>query len=242
MIKDNRLKDSVLDDSASIYSQREEISEKEKIKNMTLKEKFAYFNHYYRNKTLLTIGLTAFVIYFLYTVLSPKPVNQLFVVAINNTVTNEAVETITNDMTEILAIDPETEDITIDNSFYIGGEGDVSEYTIANEQKLAAYLFSGELDIIIAPEEVFKTHAYYGNFHKITDQLPTNLISKLANNFLYTTLEDTNEVGPYGIYLDDTVVYDNTNTIMKKPVLGIVANSSHEENAIEFIKYIFNLY
>lgn len=238
-----KLEKSILDDSADIYKPREEKSEKEKLKEMTPKEKWVYFNHYYRNKLIAFIGIAAFVIYLGYSIFAPKPVNKLYVAIINGSVNQESVELLRKDFADYIQLDAKTETLTIDNSFYLGTNG-LGEYSYANEQKLSTYIFAGEIDIIIAPEKDMENYAKLGTLIKITDQLPTNMVTKFADNFFYGAEVDDDVIGPtfpYGIYLDDTVVYDNSDKIMEKPVLGIVANSQNDETAIDFIRYIFQL-
>lgn len=238
-----KLEKSILDDSADIYKPREEKSEKEKIKDMTLKEKWVYFNHYYRNKTIAFIGIAAFVIYLLYSIFAPKPENKLYVAILNGSVSQAGVDQIKTEFAEYIDLDEQKELLTIDNSFYLSSSG-LSEYSLANEQKLSTYIFAGEIDIIIAPEADMTNYAKFGTLIKITDQLPTNMVTKFAQNFFYGAVEEDGVMGPtspYGIYLDDTVVYDNSGKLIEKPVLGIVANSEHDETAIDFINYLFQL-
>lgn len=241
MMKENRLKESVLDDSAVIYQKRDKQSEKEKFKSMNGKQKLEYFNNYYRNKLIIGIAIVAFLIYLFYTMLSPRPVTELFVAVINNGISSTDVETIKTDFGEILGVEPDSQGLIIDNTFYTSTYGEMSELTLANEQKLATYIFSGEIDIIVAPESDFENYAYYGNFIKLSDILPSDLITTLAPKFVDAELEDTKETSAYGIALNDVVVYDSSNQQIKNPVLGIVANTKNKENCVEFIKYLFDL-
>ncbi len=241
MIDEDRLKNTTLDNSAEIYQPRIQQTEKQKLSEMTFKEKVSYFNNYYRSKTIIIILICILVIYFAYSVLTPKPENVLYVAVLNNALDSETATTLQSDFGEHLKIDPKTQTILLDTSFIIG-TGDASEYSLSNEQKLATYFYAAEIDVIIAPESSFTKYAYYGNLDKLSDQLPTDLCSSLADSFYYSPLEEDPTVSAYGIYLDGATIYDKNGEIMDRPVLGIVANSKYKQNVVEFIRYLFNLY
>jgi hypothetical protein len=242
MIKDSRLKDSALDDSADIYKQRDVKTEKEKLSEMTSKEKLEYFNSYYRNKTIAILAILAFIIYAVYSMLTPKPETVLYAAVINYALDEESAVTLQEDMGKILNINPKTEEIMIDTSFYMGTEGDVSQFSLSNQQKLGTYFYAGDIDVLIAPESDFAGYAYNGTFSKISDQLPTDLYTKLTDSFYFSDLEEDATKNAYGIYLDGAKIYNNAGELIEKPVLGIVANSKHKENAIELIRHLFDIY
>lgn len=258
MIKETRLKESVLDDSADIYKKREKLSEKEKFKSMNGKQKLEYFNNYYRNKLIAIVAIVAFSIYLIVTILTPRPETELFVAVINNAISSENVETLKTEFSQVLGIEPEDDSqrLIIDNTFYTSTYTETSELTLANEQKLATYFFAGEIDILIASESDFANYASMGNFMKLSDALPSDLIATLAPKFVYAEVKDTDlddtesedskteDAGiksAYGISLKDVVVYDSSNQPIDNPVLGIIANTKQRENGVEFIKYLFGL-
>ena len=242
MINENQLKDTTLDDSAALYQPRKKQTEKQKLSEMTFKEKVVYFNNYYKWKTISIIAVLALVVYAVYSILTPKPETVLYAAIINYAIDDETAASLQGDFGQHLGIDPETEEIMIDPSFFLGTEDDASEFSISNEQKLATYFYASEIDIIIAPESKFEKYAYYGNLSKLSDQLPTDLCSSLADSFYSSRLEDSTAVSAYGIYLDGATIYDKSGEIIDRPVLGIVANSKFKQNGIDFIRYLFKLY
>jgi hypothetical protein len=242
VIEDKRLNKSTLDDNADIYRRRDAISEKQKLSEMNFKEKLEYFNTYYKYKTIAIIAATVFVIYFLYTVLTPKPETVLYSAVINYAISEEQATIIQEEFGDYLDINPDKENILIDTSFYLGTSGDFNQVTMTNEEKLQVYLFGSDIDIIIAPESSFSKYASFDYFEKLSDQLPTDLISKLADSFYYSTTDENPTNTPYGIYLDNAKIYDNSGKRIERPILGIVVNSEHKSNAVEFVRYIFSLY
>ncbi len=242
MIKESQLKKTVLDDSADIYNRRQEQSEKQKLSEMTLKEKISYFNSYYRLKTLVSIGIVAFMAYMAYTMLTPKPETILYTAVINSALDDEMATALQNDFGQQLGIDTETQEIRVDTSYFLGSEDNASEYTLSTEQKLVTYFYAGEIDVLIAPESVFSKYAGFGYFSKLSDQLPTDLCTALADSFYYAATEESPAESAYGIYLNGAEIYDGKGQLIDKPVLGIVANSKYKQNGVELIRYLFNLY
>jgi hypothetical protein len=242
VITESRLKNTTLDDSAEIYQKREQLTEKQKLSNMTFKEKLVHFNSYYRMKTILIITLVALVVYFAYSILTPSPETVLYAAVVNNAVGDETAATLQTDFGKHLGINTNTQDILVDTSFYLGTEDNASEYTIANSQKLTTYIFAKEIDVIIAPESVFANYAVNGSLCKLSDQLPTDLCSTLADSFYYSSSTDNPKVSAYGIYLDNAALGNNNTDSQEKTVLGIVVNSKQKQNAVEFIRFLLKLY
>ena len=229
-------KETRLNDSAEIYKPRDEKTERQKLKDMSFKDKITYFNDYYRSKTIIGIVIIGFLIYFAYTVFGPKTETILYVASLNGAIDYDTGNVLSEELEVHLDIDTKKQEVFVDTSMYLN---ETSEYTAANYQKLSTYLMAQQLDIIIADEETFARYAKEGYFSKLTDQLPTQLFSKLSDLFYFSsTVEDTNEAA-YGIYLETSALYGENSTFSKRPVLGIVVNSKYKDNAVSFIDYIF---
>lgn len=236
------MKETRLDDSASIYERRNPKTEKQKLSEMNGKEKWQYYKDYYFKKTIVSVLLLSLVGYFLYTVLSPKPETVLHVACANYQFSEEQIEEIQNGFAEYLGINTETQEVFFDPSYILSD----LEYTSA--EKLAVLSFAKELDIIITPESKFKEYAFSGSLWSLSDQLPTDLYSALSDKFYLSQVRQDEEpmdeaTGPsyvFGIYLDDTELFKDYPS-EDPPVLGIVLSGSHNENAVEFIRYLFNL-
>ena len=137
-----------LDDSAEIYNRhREEQSEKEKWKSMTPKEKYSYFKTYYLTKVLVGIAIFACAASLIYTMVKPKPDTLLYAATIDYAMTDEMLDTVEAGFSEYISLDPQTQDLIFDNSFLLSSQTDYSV-----QQKFSAYLFAGELDVMIGGE------------------------------------------------------------------------------------------
>lgn len=242
MIEKDHLKDTVLDDTAEIYKRRAQKSEKQKFSEMSFKEKVTYFNNYYRITTIVIIGVIAAAAYIIYSIVTPKPETVLYAAVINSVIDDQAAASLQTDFGNKLGIDPNTQEIMIDSSFLLGTDNNMSEYTMSAQQKLGTYLYAGQIDVIIAPESVIANYAHMGSLSKLTEELPTSLISTLTDSFYFSDTEDDSTSSAYGIYLDNAKIYNNKGVLMDKPVIGIVVNSKYKQNAVELIKYLFDLY
>lgn len=231
------MKETRLKEDAAIYSKRQDNkSEKEKWSNLSSHEKVQYFKDYYLKFVIAGALILAFIIWFLYSIFKPKPETMLTVTLINSTMTDEASEALSSQLSSYLDIDTEKEEIFIDTSLYLDDENP-SEATMASEQKMVAYAFSGELDIIIAQEDVFERYAKQGYFINLAEALPSNLYSQFNDTFYMTRAEDDTEDIPYGISIAGYKRFENLESYIQNPVIGIMANTKHKSNAVDTIQW-----
>ncbi|HHU70469.1 MAG TPA: hypothetical protein GXZ21_00365 [Clostridiales bacterium] len=235
-------KRSVLDDNAEIYKIKKKKTEKEKLKDMTPKGRISYLWEYYRIHALGVILAVTTIIYIAYQIATPNMDTQFYAALINNTIANEVIEEVSKDFSEALQLNPETETIMFNTSLYMGGTVDYNPSTATSRQILTTHVAAQEVDVIIAPESEFKTYSYHGYFDKISSQLPTDLYTKLSDYFYFSDLEDDPEKNVYGIYLTDTALFANNAVNTDPYILGIVSNSEHKGNSIEFLRYLFDIH
>lgn len=227
-----------LEEDAAIYQKRKRQSEKEKLKDMPFKKKMGYLWEYYRYHALLFIALVSLISYTIYTFTKPKIESRLYAAIINNTVTPEVWDEYVDIITEYLEIDTETEDIELNYRFYYNGD---PEYEVNMRQAFVVYLAASEIDVIIAPMSEFANYVENGFLTPLSDQLPTDLYSSLADKFYLADTEENPKLAAYGIYMEETKLYrEHSLPTEDDPVLiGIVTNSTNKENSVDFIRYLF---
>lgn len=231
------MKETRLKEDAAIYSKRQDSkSEKEKWSNLSSHEKVQYFKDYYLKFVIAGALILAFIIWFLYSIFKPKPETMLTVTLINSTMTDEASEALSSQLSSYLDINTDKEEIFIDTSLFLDDENP-SEATMASEQKMVAYAFSGELDIIIAQEDVFERYAKQGYFINLAEALPSNLYSQFNDTFYMTRAENDTEDIPYGISIAGYERFENLESYIQNPVIGIMANTKHKSNAVDTIQW-----
>ncbi|CRZ33263.1 hypothetical protein DFR55_1561 [Herbinix hemicellulosilytica] len=228
-----------LGDDAAIYQQKNtQMSEKEKLKNMSWKDRFDYIWEYYKYHGLAIVLAIILIIYTVITILKPKTETILYAAIVNNPIPIDVWPEYKDKLTDYLELDPETEDIFLNYNFYFNT---TSDYEVGMRQVLSYHLAASEIDLIIAPLSEFSQYVKFGFFDPLSDQLPTDLYSLLTDKFYLSSTEDNPRVSAYGIYLTDTKLFREYSITTEEPYLiGIVVNSKYKKNAIEFIRYIFS--
>lgn len=235
------MKETRLNEAADIYRQRNKLTEKQKMSEMTTKQKITYFNDYYRNKLIAGFLLGGLVIYLLITIFSPKDDTVFYAAIVNDVLDAEKLTTMQNDFASYLEMDSKKEQIMLDNSFYLSNDGSMDSNTMASEQRFVTYLSATQIDVIITDETRFKKYVDMGYMESLSDRLPTDLYSDLSDSFYIASTEDDTTEKAYGIYLEESTAYKDLGSVIQKPVIGIVLNSKYKDNSVEFIKYLFDM-
>lgn len=241
-------KETKLDDSAGIYAKRTKQTEREKVKDMTFKERVAYFNMYYLKKVVISICIIGILGSLLYQTLAPKPDELLNIAVINDYFDDKQINNFLNNLNTHFEVDPDKEKINFDYSYYIS-DSDMSQNTVSSIQKLSTYVAAKQLDVIITDEACFKSLTEDGYFISLTDLLPVDVYTELVDRFYTGAVKEDDlkgniSYGPqetYGIYIDDSEIYKNSGTSIEKPVLGVISNSPNKDNTIKLIKYLLEL-
>lgn len=232
-------KREIAEDNMSIYQKRGTQSEKEKWSEMDRQGKWAYFNEYYRNKLIIgLIGVIA-VIGLLYSMFRPKVEQVVYAAVVNDRWNDTAEAMLQDDLEEYLEVDPKWEEVKFDDGFFF--EDDTSAETYDYVQKLATYVASGDVDLIIADEEKFKGYATQDYFSPLDEVLPEDLYTLLEEHLVTYTSEFDGQEYVVGIRMDASSVHQSLSNSQKEVLLGIMANSEFQENAVEVIRYFFTL-
>ena len=231
-------KKTVLSDESTIYKQKEELSEKEKIKQMTLLERLDYFRTYYLVKVIVVLISVCVFASILYTALSPKPDRVISVAVIDSAISLEKTIELQEKFEAFMKLDEKTQETWFE------------DYDFEYEQKKALQKFvlynaSGDLDITIMPQSVFEKFAPLGHFAEITESLPTDLYMELSDYLVESKQEgdDGNLIEGsetvYGICLDSLWVLEGQK-LEESVILGIGVSTVNEENIESFIRFLFS--
>ncbi len=230
-------KETRLDENAVIYQPRQELSEKQKLRDMSFQEKVTYLWEYYRVHAAVTIAVIALIIYIIYEIVTPDIKIQFYAAIIDNSISDQVWDQYSTSFGDYLNLDPKTEDVQMNYNFYLNSS---SEYAMNMQQALSTYIAAGEVDVIIAPESAFKNYAYNGFMDKISDQIPTDLYASLTDYMFMSDTEEDPESNVYGIYLSDTKLFRENANNTDPYILGILANSGHKQNAAEFLRMLYS--
>lgn len=235
---DVKNKKTTLSDEAALYHHREDVSEKEKWKNMSGRKRWEYFKSYYLLKVLGTILGVGVVVSILYTILAPKPETLLSVAIANGAMTQVQYLDVQKEFEAVLELNPETQKTVFDGGYDF--EYDLYE----SMQKFAIYNAVGDLDVTILPLSVFEVYAPRGYFCQISEKLSTGLYLELSECLVECGLndEDGNYIegseAMYGIRIDTTHVFEGYET--DEPVVLVLNLATQRTDTIEkFLQYLF---
>lgn len=209
-----------------------------KLAGKTPKEKLLYFWEYYRVPTLVTILVIAFAGNLIYTIATARDsvLSALFI----NGYSEIDTEAFMAGFDEYAQIDTKEYTTSLEMNFTIQEEA-ADQYTMANVQKLMALVAAKELDVIMADSKTFANYADPGYFCNLNEVLPRELIDKYQDRFFYYDVPD-DEQGeiPVGIQLADApkVVQTQAYAVTNDAIFGIVINSEHPDNAVQFLEYL----
>ena len=220
-------KESVLDEEAYIYNRRGDEKEADKWKQMSSKQKFAYFNDYYRNKLIALIIVIGVIISLAYTILSPKPEVVASIAVINDYWNDEKTTELTNELSSYLELQEGKQEVQIDDTYFLTETGMGNE--IANTQRLAAKFAAGDINIVLADKIKFDELADNGTFAKVSEVMDKDIQydDKLTSN-------------GYGISLKDSKLLKELESGQNELILGVLANADEEDYKYisKIIKYI----
>lgn len=230
------MKETRLEESASIYSKQKVQTEKEKWSSMNKRERWEYFKEYYLLKLCVIVALSAFLIYLLIIILGPK--NKLIFEAalINSNLEENKSEMLMTDIENLLK-PKKREIIMVDDSYYMSGSG---QDDMASEQKLSVCIFANELDIIIADQMNFEKYAKLGYFYDLAELLPTDKYSELTDRLVFAVTETRKEETAYGISIEGFKNFEKYDTQIPNPVIGVVSNSQNIKNAMKVLESFIN--
>lgn len=228
------LKDAKLDDNASIYARREELTERQKLKEMDKKERWQYFKEYYFVKLILICAAAFAVCYVVYTMVKPRIETVFYAAIMYDIIPEENRDGFISDLETLLDVDTEKQNVFIDDNYLTEmGTG------MSGMERIQTYMYAGQVDVLIADRETFGTLTKAGCFLDLAELFPTETYSKLSSTVYTGKSEEDNRERAYGFYLTDCEKYRELGVTMKEPVIGIVANTKYKDNAVKVIDYLF---
>lgn len=234
--------------------------EKQKLRTLSTKAKLRYIGDYYKFPVIILCIVLYIIGYSIYghatkkaTVLTAAFVNVSF----NDSLTKELSENylITK------GLDLKKNDFSIYSGLYLtDNEKDPNhEYTYASRMKILGAIDNQELDIVFMNQEAFDAfsqNGYLYNLDQLLSQTNASLYQQLSDDLRTNTviLEDNSidlypdnsveysaqtEEFPMGLDISSSPYIKNAN--MNGTIyLGIIANSPHISEAVDYINYLFN--
>ncbi|MCI9032790.1 MAG: hypothetical protein HFJ08_01805 [Lachnospiraceae bacterium] len=220
-------------------SMHDEIREQNaKLKDAPFKEKLAYFKEYYLKMTLVAVAAIGLIVYILVTTLT-SPSDTAFAAYFYNDTGDISDTALIDGFIEYAQIDTKKHNAYIDTTvnYYTDGAG----YDIyIGLEKTMAVITTQELDIIIGDDKTIDYFAAGECYSDITKQLPSDLLEQFQDRLYYAKVGETDEAIPVGIYVTDAPkLQEHQYYVNMEPILSFVTNSNSMDNAILFLRYLY---
>jgi hypothetical protein len=164
----------------------EEIREQQKKawKEMSWKERLAYFWDYYKIPFMIGVVVIAFFGTFIYQQVNRK--DSAFEAAIVNADTY-SIDTVSmcEEFAQYAGIDTGKYDVTIDSTISLSDD-DTTQMSLANSEKMVVLIQNGSLDVIVADTKVFEDYAQDDVFTNLEDILPAETLEQYQDYLYYT--------------------------------------------------------
>lgn len=213
-----------------------------KFKEMTFRDKLWYIWEYYKFPiigVILVIGFTASISSAIY---SNRFGTALSCVILNGSYGGEsqtADQYFNEGFRQFAGLDPNVK-IDADYSMFLSfDDSAMNGFSYANLAKITAIISSQEMDVMIGPPDVIGHYTQMSGFLDMKAELPPDLYQEVKEHIYTSTITQTGQESPCGIYIGDTSFEKKTGLAVKNPVLAIPGNSKRKETAFQLIRYIF---
>ena len=209
--------------------------EREELKTKSFKEKASYFWYYYK---WWVIGILVAIICIINTVrgILNRTENLLLVYLLNVYEQESASEQITEAFLTENEIDTSKYNIELNANLTISD--DYATDTQANQQIIAAHIFSGELDMVITDELLMQMYVYNGYLLPLSKYLDEDFITAHADDLYYIDqiqleeLQEKMQENPTLSYDDFTLKDPTKPEEMEQPVaVGLLLDNCEKFNA-----------
>ncbi len=198
----------------------------------TAAEKVSYIVSYYGAAIAAVLAAAVLVGFLIGDIQKKTAEESVLIIAAGVEIPEQTVAAMQEELARELALDPQKQKCVIDAS-------NCGNANRQSEASLSAYMQSGRVDLLIAPEEVFNRYAATGYLMELedagtkdyfyasqVDYSQGGAVTKLP----YHPRKKTRDCGCYGIYLDEG--------ILKGYVAGIAAKSPHQEYGAKSLQYL----
>lgn len=241
--------------------------ERETIKNADFKAKLKYFWDYYKLHTIIGASIVFFLVTMIYDVVTTKE-TAFFAAMVNSTaISPEDINAFQEDYMAYAQIDPNEYMVQTDASL-MSTATPKSELEMNAAQKLMIYTSAGQVDVMVCGADSFPHQASQGNFLDLREILTEEQLAKYEPYFCYAdqaVIDARNEIPTSGdfenaypempdprkpeemenpipvalLVTDCTKLTDTFYFEGDYIAAGVVANTTHPENAVKFLDFLF---
>lgn len=209
---------------------------KETMKDKSSWERFKYFCYYYWKPVVLSLIVIGCIISFILHLIESGRESSIYVALVNCNIISEEQTDLVSDYVLSRNIDTDANPARLDVGLQMA-ENRNDNLDVANSQKLSAFLESGSIDVLIAPEWTIESCANQAYLSNIEAVLPKDLYEQLKDRLIYHTYEDDGRV-PVALYVGDLPRIRSLYEADEKPYLAIGNITERKETAVDFLRYL----
>ena len=213
----------------------EHVSVKERLHNMSFKEKCDYIWEYYKIHILSTLILIAIIISTVHSIATKVDV-YCTITYIGDYISDETLSQFKSDINEIVLKGDKTKTIEFNN--FLGDEESLKSNPQIM-QKLSVMIPAKEMDIAIINKDFFDSNFSSDIFLDLTTLDGFSSLN-LSNYEIIKNTNDTNDSGIYGIKIKNIDPLNILNSKDNDNILVVISNSERKNEALTLLKTILN--
>ena len=214
-------------------------NERQKLKNMSWKDRAWYVWEYYKFH-LLAVILAIGVLSTIGTMIYRQTFTTRLSVAIINDRSAGASSSalLESDLREYLGCGKK--DLIEITEGLMGdfNEESTSQYGYATLAKISALVASKSLDVVIGDQSAIDHYETVSAYQHLEELLSPELYARVKDH-IYRAKDGEGNLTPVALSLEDTALEEKTGIIMDPPYLAVIQGSPHKEAAIQMIEYLF---
>lgn len=223
--------------STKEFLKKETAIEREKLKQMSWRDKMWYISEYYKFHIFGVI-----MVFIILYVIGSSIYRSTFDTALycmyinNNTGTEVNTEPLTKDFYEYMEFNDKQTVIT--ESAFVSYGDNVNDLSYASMTKISALVASHELDIMICDTGTLEHYGKLSGFMNLEEVLPADLLELVRDRLIYIK-DDTGASYAGGVDLGGTSFAEDSLLGMDPPILASVSTSQNINSTIGLLRYIF---
>lgn len=213
----------------------EHVSVKERLHNMSFKEKCDYIWEYYKIHIFSVLILIVLIISTVHSIVTKVNV-YCSITYIGDYISDETLSQFKSDINEIVLKGDKSKTIEF-NSFL--GDAEYLKSNLQIVQKLAVMLPAKEMDLVIISKDYFDTHFSSDMFLDLNTLDGFSSIP-LSNYEVIKNVNDSSDSGIYGIKIKNINLMNKLNSDNADNILVLISNSDRKNEALTLLKTILN--
>lgn len=214
-------------------------NERQKLKNMSWKDRGWYVWEYYKFHLLaviLAIGVLSTICTMVY--------RQTFTTRLSVALINDrsggasSSELLESELRDYLGC-TKKDLIEINEGLMVDfGEESTSQYGYATLAKISALVASKSLDVLIGDQSAIDHYETISAYQDLEELLPPELYERVKDH-VYSARDGEGNLKPVALSLKDTSFAEKTGVVMDPPYLAVIQGSPRKEAALLMIEYLF---